>query len=210
MAGRGLWGAAPPALGRGAVTALALAAALIVSGCVQLPPMMQRDEPTETRAVTPVNPNYRTALAPPTAAPLKADRVVVDKSSRQLTLMRGQMELRSYRVALGSNPVGDKLREGDGRTPEGLYLLDWRNPDSQYYLSIHVSYPSPVDEAEAARHGVDPGSSIMIHGLPPEYEWLGERHARTDWTEGCIAVSNAEMDEIWEAVDDGTLIEIRP
>lgn len=209
MAGRGLRRAALPALGRGVVTTLALAA-LLVSGCVQLPPMMQRDEPAETRAAIPVNPSYRTPLAPPTAAPFKADRVVVDKSSRQLTLMRGHIELRSYRVALGSNPVGDKLREGDGRTPEGLYLLDWRNPESEYYRSIHVSYPSPVDEAEAARRGVDPGSNIMIHGLPPGYEWLGEGHNRYDWTEGCIAVSNAEMDEIWQAVDDGTLIEIRP
>lgn len=190
--------------------AAAVAAAVSAAGCVQLPPMLQPEAPPDERAAIKINRNYRTPEAPPALEPLVADRVVVEKSQRKLMLLRGGRVLRTYAVALGKNPVGDKLREGDGRTPEGLYLLDWRNPESEFYRSIHISYPSPVDAAEARERGVDPGDNIMIHGLPERYAWLGERHVRVDWTNGCIAVTNAEMDEIWRAVDDGTLIEIKP
>ena len=118
--------------------------------------------------------------------------------------------MRSYRVALGWDPVGPKQFQGDGRTPEGQYELDWRNPESKFYRAIHISYPAPADLARARSQGLPPGGNIMIHGLPNDLEIIGADHAKWDWTEGCIAVTNAEMDEIWSYVDDGTPIEIRP
>lgn len=124
--------------------------------------------------------------------------------------MHGEWVLKSYPVALGFAPTGPKRRQGDGRTPEGRYVLDWRNPNSQFYRSIHVSYPSPADRAYSRRLGVDPGGDIMIHGLPNGREWVGTAHRRYDWTNGCIAVTNDEMDEIWALVADGTPIEIQP
>ncbi|HZD24766.1 MAG TPA: L,D-transpeptidase family protein [Alphaproteobacteria bacterium] len=142
--------------------------------------------------------------------PLKADVVVVEKRKRRLTLYRNGRVLHSYRIALGWQPQGRKLREGDGRTPEGTYALDWRNPDSAFHRSIHVSYPNAQDIARARRAGVAPGGQIMIHGLSPRRAPLGPAHAKRDWTEGCIAVTNREIDEIWRLVDDGTPITIRP
>lgn len=210
MFGRSAHARAAVAWARGLIGAALLAAVVSTAGCVQIPPMAEPEEPADDRASIKINRAYKTPEAPPALEPLKADRVVVDKDQRKLMLVRGGRVLRTYAVALGGNPVGDKLREGDGRTPEGLYLLDWRNPRSEFYRSIHISYPSPVDQAEARERGVDPGDNIMIHGLPERYAWLDERHVRVDWTNGCIAVTNAQMDEIWSAVDDGTLIEIRP
>ncbi len=139
-----------------------------------------------------------------------ADRVIVLKSERRLMLLRGARVLRTYRIALGRTPKGAKTAEGDGRTPEGRYVLDWRNPRSRFYRSIHVSYPNDADRARARRHGRLPGGDIMIHGLPARLEAIGTEHARWDWTEGCVAVSNTEMDEIWALVADGTVIDIRP
>lgn len=143
-------------------------------------------------------------------AGLKADKVLVLKGKRRLLLLAKGSVVRSYRIALGRNPRGRKRREGDGRTPEGTYYLDRRNPDSRYFRSIHISYPNQSDIARARARGVSPGGAIMIHGLPDGYGDVGRRHAEMDWTEGCIAVSNEEMLEIWAAVDDGTKIEIRP
>lgn len=154
---------------------------------------------------------FAAALAGPAAvAPLQAlgigqaDRVLVDKSDRQLYLLREGEVIRSYPIGLGFTPDGHKRREGDGRTPEGDYVLDWRNPKSQFYLSIHISYPDRDDKARARERGVSPGGAIFIHG----------RHdpsaRKRDWTWGCIAVSDAAMDEIWDAVPDGTPITIRP
>lgn len=155
------------------------------------------------------------SVAPRAAAPSaqvlgKANKVILFKSERRLLLLRGDTLLRSYRVALGRNPLGGKTRQGDGRTPEGIYLLDWRNPKSRFYRSIHVSYPNAAERARARARGVAPGGDIMIHGLPNGLEAIGSAHANGDWTEGCIAVTNAEMDEIWASVDDGTPIEIKP
>lgn len=138
----------------------------------------------------------------------KVEKVVVDKSARQLMLLQGGEVVRSYPVALGPNPAGHKVMEGDGRTPEGVYLLDWRNPNSRFYRSIHVSYPNAADRDLASRLGVSPGGMIMVHG-EPSYRSFGPG-PRFDWTEGCIAVSNEAMDEIWAMVDDGTVIEIKP
>jgi len=145
-----------------------------------------------------------------TARSAKADQVVVLKGERRLLLLRAGEVLRSYRVALGFNPLGQKQYQGDGRTPEGRYVLDWRNSESEFYRSIHVSYPSATDLARAQARGVSPGGNIMIHGLPNGLDVIGSDHAKWDWTEGCIAVTNAEMDEIWSFVEDGTPIEIRP
>jgi murein L,D-transpeptidase YafK len=144
------------------------------------------------------------------AAVGKVNKVMLLKSERRLLLLRGETVLKSYRVALGRNPRGGKTRRGDGRTPEGHYQLDWRNPKSRFYRSIHVSYPNAADREHARARGVLPGGDIMIHGLPNGLEAIGTAHSNWNWTEGCIAVTNAEMDEIWAVVDDGTAIEIRP
>lgn len=139
-----------------------------------------------------------------------AERVVVHKEQRILQLFRGGQVIREYSVALGGSPVGHKRQEGDQKTPEGLYLLDWRNAGSGYYKSIHVSYPGPDDIKAAAASGVDPGGMIMIHGQPNYFGWLAFLTQRFDWTDGCIAVTNTEMDEIWAMVPNNTLIEIKP
>lgn len=138
-----------------------------------------------------------------------ADRVVVYKSQRKLVLFQGGAVLREYRIALGGNPVGPKQREGDGRTPEGLYAIDYRNLQSQFHLSLHISYPKAEDIARARRDRVEPGGLIMIHGLRNGMGALGRFHRYVDWTNGCIAVTNREIEEIWRAVPDGTVIELR-
>jgi murein L,D-transpeptidase YafK len=136
---------------------------------------------------------------------LQADRIVVHKARREMLLLRGESVLRAYRIALGLNPAGHKQREGDGRTPEGVYRIDRRNPRSAYHLSLHISYPSVEDRALAEEAGASPGGDIMIHGLPND-----GRPVDGDWTHGCIAISNAEMDDIWSLVPDGTPIQILP
>lgn len=136
---------------------------------------------------------------------LRVDRVVVNKGRREMLLLSGESVLRSYRIALGREPLGHKHREGDGRTPEGRYIIDRRNPRSNYHLSLHISYPDEADRARAEATGVSPGGDIMIHGLKP-----GVDHPAADWTIGCIAVTNAEIEEIWDLVADGTPIDINP
>ncbi|HET7440293.1 MAG TPA: L,D-transpeptidase family protein [Terriglobales bacterium] len=140
----------------------------------------------------------------------KPDKVVVLKSRRLMVLMKGDEKIKEYKVALGTDPVGPKIREGDHKTPEGLYVLDRRNPKSRFYKSIHISYPSPQDRERASNLGVAPGGDVMIHGLPNGFGWLGHVHLSRDWTDGCIAVTDDEMDEIWGMVADGTPIEIKP
>ena len=139
---------------------------------------------------------------------LKADRIVVLKAQRQLLLYKGAGLLRSYPVALGGSPVGPKRHLGDGRTPEGSYLIDGRNSQSLYYLALHVSYPNEDDIARAEADGVDPGGDICVHGLPAGFERLDPRRFDNDWTRGCIAVSDRAISEIWDRVDDGTPIDI--
>ncbi|WP_235937727.1 L,D-transpeptidase family protein [Marinobacter caseinilyticus] len=138
------------------------------------------------------------------------NQVLIRKQERRLYLMSGEDVVRSYRIGLGDNPTGHKLFEGDERTPEGQYTLDWRNSNSDYYKSIHVSYPNQQDRALAEAWGLDPGGSIMIHGLPNDAGDLAFAFVGLDWTDGCIAVSNEEMDEIWQLVADGTPIKILP
>lgn len=143
-------------------------------------------------------------------ADVQASEIVVLKSERRLILRRGAEELAAYDIALGFAPRGHKRREGDGRTPEGRYVIDWRNPESAYHLSLHISYPNELDTAAAAAAGVDPGGMIMIHGLPNGNGRIGQAHSTRDWTHGCIAVTSEEIEEIWRLVPDGTPIEIRP
>jgi murein L,D-transpeptidase YafK len=138
------------------------------------------------------------------------DQVVVLKRQHQLLLMSGDRVVKSYGVALGSGGLTPKRRQGDHRTPEGAYTIDYRNPASRYHLALHISYPEKTDLLRARQLGVNPGGDIMIHGLGPNFSWAGENHRHYDWTDGCIAVTDKEMDEIWQAVADGTPIEIRP
>lgn len=140
----------------------------------------------------------------------RADRLVVIKHEHKLTLLDHGKVLKEYRVALGADPSGPKTHQGDHKTPEGLYVLDHRNNHSQFYRSIHISYPNAQDRARAQKLGVAPGGDVMLHGLPNGYGWIGRNHRARDWTDGCIAVTNEEMDEIWRAAPDGTPIEIRP
>jgi murein L,D-transpeptidase YafK len=146
----------------------------------------------------------------PLPSNITADRVLVEKAARRLTLLRNGTSLKIYRVALGRAPVGPKEQEGDQRTPEGVYLIDFHKEDSDYHRALHVSYPEQRDIDRATVAGVPPGSDIMVHGLPNGKGWIGAFHRRTDWTAGCIAVTDFEIEEIWRAVPDGTPIEIRP
>jgi len=140
----------------------------------------------------------------------RVDTILVVKSTRTMTLLAKGQVVKSYRVALGGQPVGPKIQQGDHKTPEGKYIIDSRNARSQFHLGLHVSYPNAADRARAKRLGVNPGGAIMIHGLAPSFAWLGAKHAATDWTDGCIAVSNEEIEEIWRLVPVGTAVEIRP
>lgn len=144
------------------------------------------------------------AQAPPEAI----DFVLVDKSDRMLTLYRDGQPIRSYGgLQFGAQPQGHKSFEGDERTPEGRYTIDTRNPQSAYYLSLRISYPNAEDRAYAHDRGLSPGGDIFIHGQPNA---MPVGRVPGDWTDGCIALSNSEMDELWFAVADGTPIEIRP
>ena len=137
-----------------------------------------------------------------------ADFVLVDKSERVLTLYADGRAYRAYRgIQLGDAPQGHKQFQGDERTPEGRYTIDYANPESSYWLSLHISYPNDADRAYAEAYGRSPGGEIFIHGQP---NWLPMGRLPGDWTDGCIALSNAEIEELWQLVPDGTPIEIRP
>ena len=140
----------------------------------------------------------------------KADKVVVIKSKRLLMFLKEGEIFKAYKIALGKQPTGHKTKAGDHRTPEGRYILDSRNSKSKYYLAIHISYPNETDILNAQKRGVAPGGGIMIHGLPQRLDKVGALHGFLDWTNGCIAVTNSEMEEIWQFVPDGTPIEIKP
>ncbi len=143
------------------------------------------------------------------AAP-KADRIIVNKKARTMELMHAGQVLKAYKIALGSKPIRPKAKQGDHRTPEGDYVIDRRNAQSQYHRSLHISYPTAADRDRARKLGVSPGGDIFIHGLPNGYGFIGAAHRSRDWTDGCIAVTNQEIEEIWKLVDNGTPVEIRP
>ena len=139
-----------------------------------------------------------------------ADLVRVLKGERKMTLLQNGKTIREYRIALGRNPIGHKQQEGDKRTPEGTYKLDYKNPGSSFYKSIHITYPNRADKESARRRGVSPGGMIMIHGQPNGYAAAEAITQKTDWTDGCIAMRNRDMDEVWQLVPVGTTIEILP
>ena len=138
----------------------------------------------------------------------QADKIIVRKAAREMQLLRGGEVLRTYRIALGGAPEGHKLQEGDQRTPVGNYVIDWRNPRSMAHLSLHISYPNEQDVLRAKEANVAPGGNIMIHGLPNGWGALGAIHHLWDWTDGCVAVTNSEMQEIWSLVPNGTPISL--
>lgn len=146
----------------------------------------------------------------PLAAQRPIDKVLVIKSERQLHLVSRGETLKSYRISLGKQPHGAKTREGDQRTPEGFYWIDWRKSSDKYNLAMHISYPNARDLARARAEGLRPGNMIMLHGTPVDEEYPEWFFHSLDWTEGCIALQNGDMQEIWQQVKDGTLIEIRP
>jgi len=139
-----------------------------------------------------------------------ADKVLIEKKERRLTLMSKGEVLKIYKIALGGNPEGPKERQGDNKTPEGTYFIDARNKDSDYHLSLHISYPNERDKKRAKELGVSPGGDIMIHGIKNGFSWVGDAHTEADWTKGCIAVTDEEIEEIEKLVPNGTPVEIRP
>jgi murein L,D-transpeptidase YafK len=138
------------------------------------------------------------------------DRIRIEKSARRLMLISQGEVLKTYKIALGGNPIGPKERQGDNKTPEGTYVIDGRNRDSRFYLSLHISYPNERDRIRAKGLGVSPGGDIMIHGIKNGFSRVGGAQAEVDWTKGCIAVTNEEIEEIAKLAPNGTIVEIRP
>ena len=138
------------------------------------------------------------------------DRILIEKSARRLMLISQGEVLKTYKIALGGNPIGPKERQGDNKTPEGTYVIDGRNKDSRFHLSLHISYPNERDKNRAKELGDSPGGDIMIHGIKNGSSWVGDGHAKVDWTKGCIAVTNEEIEEIAKLAPNGTIVEIRP
>jgi len=139
-----------------------------------------------------------------------ADKILVEKQARRLTLISKGEVIKTYKIALGGNPNGAKERQGDNKTPEGTYVIDSRNKNSLHHLSLHVSYPNERDKKRARELGVSPGGDIMIHGIKNGYSWVGDSHTEVDWTKGCIAVTDEEIEEIARVTPNGTVVEIRP
>lgn len=139
-----------------------------------------------------------------------AEKILIEKKERRLSLISNGKVLKTYKIALGGNPNGPKERQGDNKTPEGTYFIDSRNQDSRYHISLHISYPNEMDKRRAKERGVSPGGDIMIHGIKNGYSSVGDLHSEYDWTEGCIAVTDEEIEEIERLVPNGTIVEIRP
>ena len=139
-----------------------------------------------------------------------ADKILIGKKERRLTLLSKGKVLKTYKIALGGNPSGPKERQGDNKTPEGTYVIDSRNKDSRYHLSLHISYPNEKDKKRAKQLGVSPGGDIMIHGIKNGFSWVGDLHTEIDWTKGCIAVTDKEIEEIGKLAPNGTIVEILP
>jgi murein L,D-transpeptidase YafK len=184
-----------------AMAVLAVAVAVGAMNAHAAPPNARTAQEEQTAELTPSN--QLVGLE-------KADRVVVLKSERRMALMRGDQVLEVFKVALGRYAKGQKQREGDQRTPEGSYVLDEKNAKSKFYRAIKISYPTAQQAAVARQHGLRPGGMVEIHGLPNGWTARQLNHPSFDWTDGCIAVTNAEMDRVWARVDAGTPIEIFP
>lgn len=154
------------------------------------------------------SPAMATDLSPVTDAVV--DRIIVEKSKRTMTLLKQDREVRTYKIALGRDPVGPKVMQGDNKTPEGIYYVDYKVPNSVYHRALHLSYPNPDDLERARALGVPPGGSIMIHGMKKDHLWMGDVQYLFNWTSGCIALTNREIEEIWDLISPWTLVEIRP
>ena len=179
-------------------------AALCFAACAPTPPPQVALPAPVAEAAQPAT-HY---AEPAVVLPFRADYVLVDKSDRSLTLFNQGTALKTYTsLQFGDAPIGHKHFQGDERTPEGLYTIHTRNPNSAYHLSLRVSYPNANDRAFAAKYGRSPGGDIFLHGQP---NGLTSGRVPGDWTDGCIAFSNDEIEELWEAIADGTPIEIRP
>jgi murein L,D-transpeptidase YafK len=150
------------------------------------------------------------AIAPWCAGQDAADGILVEKSARTLTLLQHGKALKSFKIALGGQPAGPKDRQGDHKTPEGKYFVDAKKNPSRFYLALHISYPSAADRQKARKLGVSPGGDVEIHGLGKAFGYVGSAHRLRDWTDGCIAVTNEEIEEIFRLVPVGTPVEIRP
>ena len=162
-------------------------------------------------AAPPPLPHFRRAsLTPPGAPAVLAERIVVHKMDRRMELIRDGQPIRTYRIDLGWQTLGHKQHEGDGRTPEGIYHIETRNSRSGYHRALKISYPNDEDRARARARGESPGGLILIHGQPNNARSYERAQKKRDWTEGCIAVRNEEVEEIWDLVADGTVIDIRP
>jgi len=197
------------------VTPAAHAAALVPSSDVPRPvptPAHTGARIDPRGATTPSAPRPSVVNAEVTGGrrPFTADSVVVEKALRRLTLYSGGLAVRTFDVALGQKPVGAKERIGDFRTPEGLYTIDGRNPYSRYHKGLHISYPNAADLARAQTMGVTAGGDVMIHGLPNGEGSMGSDHRAYDWTNGCVAVTDEEIDELWTEVPVGTPVRIKP
>jgi murein L,D-transpeptidase YafK len=171
-----------------------------------------RASATSSRAVSPTVPaavsdSATRSLFDPR---VRVDSILVEKAAHRLSLFQRGRVTRTYVVALGQQPVGDKVRRGDMRTPEGRFTIEARNPQSRFHRAPRISYPDAAHRERARKLGVSPGGDIMIHGLPPKQAWVGAAHRDFDWTEGCIALTNEEIEEIWSAVPIGTPIHILP
>ena len=188
-------------LGRGAY--------VLGCGALLLMPELWMPEVAVADSPAPIPPFEVGAVLGPESEP-KIDHVLVLKSERRLILLSEEQPVYEYSIALGGAPEGPKRKQGDQRTPEGQYSIDWRKLDSDYHLALHISYPNAEDRRQARQLGVPPGGAIMIHGLPNGLGIIGAAHRVADWTDGCIAVANDEMEEIWRRIDDGVSIEIRP
>ncbi len=138
------------------------------------------------------------------------DKIVVEKSKRKMYLYANNQLIKTYKIALGKHPRGGKKYEGDKKTPEGLYIINSKNPKSEYYKNLGISYPNKKDKEEAEKDGKNPGGDIKIHGLKNGWGWIGQMHLLTDWTAGCIAITNKNMDELYAIIEIGTPIEIKP
>lgn len=138
------------------------------------------------------------------------DRILVEKAKRTLTLFKQDREIKTYKIALGRDPVGPKVQQGDNKTPEGVYFVDYKVRNSIYHRALHLSYPNPDDVERARSLGVAPGGSIMIHGMKKEHLWMGDVQYLFNWTNGCIALTNSEIEEVWDLVSHWTPVEIRP
>ena len=151
-----------------------------------------------------------TAAAEEPIAGANGLRIVIEKKAHRMLVYSGGKELARYKISIGRGGLGKKTREGDKLTPEGSYVIDRRNPKSGYHRAMHISYPNKEDLAAAAKAGVAPGGDIMIHGLRNGFGWIGKLHRLVDWTLGCVALTNSEIDDLWALIPDGTPVDILP